>query len=229
VADIDSQVHSALGWLKRHSSRAARDGMARFAIPADKALGVSMANVNLLGKQLGRSHELAAALWATDVYEARMLASLVDEPERVTSAQMDRWCSDFDNWAVVDTICFKLFDRAPHRWAKVELWSGKRGEFQKRAAFALLWALSRHDKDAGEASFARGLELIEQAAGDERNFVKKAVNMALRSVARRTPALHAQAVAIAKRLAQSPDPAPRWIGKDALREFARIRPPAAKR
>jgi 3-methyladenine DNA glycosylase AlkD len=229
LADIDSQVRSALEWLKRHSSKATRDGMARYAVPADKALGVSMANMKVLGKKLGRSHELAAALWATDVYEARMVASFVDEPARVTSAQMDRWCSDFDNWAIVDTICFHLFDRVPHRWAKVEQWSGKRGEFQKRAAFALLWALSLHDKAASEASFARGLELIERAAGDERNFVKKAANMALRSVARRTPALHAQAVAIAKRLAQSPDPAPRWIGKDALREFSRLRPPAAKR
>ena len=111
--------------------------MARYAIPSDNAYGVTMTNMKVLAKRLGREHELAAALWDTGVYEARMLASLVDEPARVTSAQMDRWCSDFDNWAICDTACFALFDRTPHAWDKVAKWAAQRDEFVKRAAFAL--------------------------------------------------------------------------------------------
>ncbi len=193
--------------------------MARYAIPPTNAFGVSMSNIQSLAKQLGRSHELAAALWSTGWYEARMLASFVDEPASITPAQMDRWCRDFDNWAVCDTVCFVLFDRTPHAWRKVEQWSTKRDEFVKRAAFALLWGLTVHDKAAGDEQFIHGLLLIERAANDDRNFVKKAVNMALRATGKRNPPLHAAAVATAERLAASTEPAARWVGKDALREL----------
>ena len=132
---------------------------------------------------------------------------------------MDRWCRDFDNWAICDTICFNLFDRTPHAWAKVAQWSGKRSEFEKRAAFALLWSLTVHDKHAGNEQFVQGLALIERAAADERNFVKKAVNMALRAIGKRNRALNAAAVAVARRLAASQEAAARWVGKDALREL----------
>jgi 3-methyladenine DNA glycosylase AlkD len=214
------EAKSALAWLKRHSTRAARDGMARYGLPSDNALGVSMSNIQVLARELGKSHELAAALWETGVYEARLLTSFVDEPEKVTAAQMERWCRDFDNWGVVDTLCFNLFDRTPHAWAKVDAWSGKREEFVKRAAFALLWSLTVHDKKAGDAPFLRGLVLIERAAADDRNFVKKAVNMALRAVGKRNAALHAAAVKVSTRLAASEDAAARWVGKDALRELS---------
>jgi 3-methyladenine DNA glycosylase AlkD len=178
-----------------------------------------VSDIRTLGKRLGRNHELAAALWDTGWYEARMLTSFVDDPERVTSAQMDRWCRDFDNWAICDTLCFHLFDRTPHAWDKVTQWSAKRDEFGKRAAFALLWALSVHDKRAGDGAFVRGLRLIEQAASDDRNFVKKAVNMALRAVGKRNSALNAAAVATARRLAGSAEASAKWVGKDALREL----------
>ena len=151
------QVQSALTWLKRHGTKRTREGMARYAIPSDHAFGVSMADMKVLAKRLGRNHELAAALWDTGWYEARMLATLIDEPARVTPAQMDRWCRDFDNWAICDTACFALFDRTPHAWAKVAEWSGKRDEFAKRAAFALLWGLTVHDKQAGNEQFSRRL------------------------------------------------------------------------
>jgi 3-methyladenine DNA glycosylase AlkD len=216
---VEQEVETAIAWLKRKGTKANRDGMARYAIPSTNAFGVSMPNIQSLAKQLGRSHELAAALWDTGWYEARFLASFVDEPERVTPAQMDRWCRDFDNWAVCDTVCFVLFDRTPHAWRKVEQWAGRREEFEKRAAFALLWALTVHDKTAGDERFVHGLSLIERAANDERNFVKKAVNMALRATGKRNPALHAAAVEVAQRLAASTEPAARWIGKDALREL----------
>jgi len=216
---IAQQARSAIAWLKRTGTRANRDGMARYAIPSDKAFGVSVANIRALGKRLGPSHELAAALWETGWYEARMLTAFVDEPQRVTPAQMDRWCRDFDNWAICDTVCFALFDRTPHAWRKVEQWAGKRNEFEKRAAFALLWSLTVHDKTAGDERFMQGLALIERESADERNFVKKAVNMALRAIGKRNAALNKSAIEAAKRLAASPNAAARWNGKDALREL----------
>jgi len=216
---LEDEVQSALTWLKRHSTRATRDGMARYAIPSDHAFGVTMKDMKALGKKLGRNHELAKALWETGVYEARMVCSFVADPALTTPAQMDRWCRDFDNWGICDTMCFNLFDRTPHAWAKVRQWSRKRNEFEKRTAFALLWSLTVHDRRATDEQFVHGLVLIERAAGDDRHFVKKAVNMALRAVGKRNIALNAAAVAVARRLADSPEAAARWVGKDALREL----------
>jgi 3-methyladenine DNA glycosylase AlkD len=216
---VKDEVQSAIDWLKRHSLKATRDGMARYGIPSDNAFGVTMANMKVLAKLLGKDHELAAALWETGWYEARMLTSFVDEPALVTSAQMDRWCRDFNNWGICDTVCFHLFDRTPHAWKKVEQWSGKREEFVKRAAFALLWGLTVHDKQASDAQFAKGLQLIERAATDDRHFVKKSVNMALRAIGKRNQALNVAASAVARRLADSSAASSRWIGKDALREL----------
>jgi 3-methyladenine DNA glycosylase AlkD len=224
---IEEEVRSVLDWLKRHGAKKIRDEMApRYGVHTDKAFGVAMADMLKLAKRLGRNHELAAALWDTGWYEARMVASCIDEPERVTAAQMDRWCDDFDNWGICDTVCFKLFDRTPHAWRKVAQWSRRREEFVKRAAFALLASLALHDKDSGDQPFANALLLVERAADDDRNFVKKAVNWALRSIGERNPALNAAALAVAQRLSASPQPAPRWVGKDALRQLAS---PAVKR
>lgn len=216
---LDDQVREALKWLKSRRTRAIRDGMARYAIPSKHALGVAMKDIKTLGKRLGQNQELAAALWETGVYEARMLASFVGDPARITPAQMDRWCKDFDNWAFCDAMCFNLFDRTPHAWSKVKQWSGSKAEFVKRTAFALLWSLSVHDKGAGDEHFLQGLVLIENAAHDDRHFVKKAVNMALRAIGKRNRALNASAVAVARRLASSSNKTARWIGKDALREL----------
>jgi 3-methyladenine DNA glycosylase AlkD len=213
-------VDHALAWLEKNGSTAGREGMARFAIPSDKAYGVPMNRIQALAKELGQDHALAAALWETDRYETRLLAAYVDEPARVTGAQMDRWCRDFDNWAVVDTLCFVLFDKTSHAWSRVAKWSTLTGEFQKRAAFALLWALSAHDKTSGDAPFLKALALVERAATDKRHFVKKAVNMALRGVGKRSAGLNKAAIAVARKLAAHEDAAPRWVGKDALRELS---------
>lgn len=209
----------ALRWLERRGSKKNRDGMARYGIVAEKVFGVSMGSMQSLARKLGKDHKLAAALWRTGWYEARMLATMVDDPGRVTPAQMERWAKSFENWAVCDTATFVLFDRTPHAWAMVRSWAGRKEEFVKRAAFAMLASLTIHDKAAPDAPFIRGLALIEREAGDGRNYVKKAVNWALRSIGKRNLALHRRAVAVAKRLANSADPAPRWIGKDALREL----------
>jgi len=216
---IEQQVQSALAWLKAHSSKAARDGMARYAIPSDHAYGVPMKEIKALGTTLGRSQPLAVALWDTGVYEARMLASFVGDPALLTRAQMDRWCKEFDNWAFCDAMSFNLFDRTPHAWVMVDKWSKRRNEFEKRTAFALLWSLTVHDKRAGNAAFEHGLELIEREASDERNFVKKAVNMALRAIGKRNRALNGAAVVVARRLAGSEDATAAWVGKDAVREL----------
>src|SRR5262245_10684749 len=202
--------------------------MARYAIPSDRAFGVSMGELQRYARSLGRSHELAAALWKTGYYEARTLAAFLDEPARVTAAQMDRWSRDFDSWAICDTVCFHLFDRTPHAFRKVEQWSKRREEFPKRAAFALLWGLSGHDKQSGDEPFIEALALVEREAGDERNFVKKAVNMALRAVGRRSPRLHLEALAVAERLAASTDGTERWVGRDALRELTSRPVPKAR-
>lgn len=222
----EAEVAAVLAWLKRRGTKANRDGMARYAIPSDKAFGVSVGNLRDHAKQLGRNHELAGQLWESGWYEARMLASFVDEPARVTPAQMDRWCGDFDNWAICDTACFHLFDRTPHAWVKVEKWSRGRSEFVKRAAFALLASLALHDKISPDAPFIRCLPLIEREATDERNFVKKSVSWALRAIGKRRTNLHVEAVALARRLATSPDKTAQWVGKDVLRQLAS---PAVKR
>lgn len=212
-------VAGLLAELERHGSKRVRDGMARYGIVAESALGVPLAAIQRIAKRLGRDHRLAEALWDTGVYEARLLASYVAEPDRLTPAQMDRWCRDFDNWGICDTACFVLFDRAPHAFRKVVQWSKRRGEFERRAAFALLASLALHDKTTGDAPFADCLPLVEAAASDERNFVKKSVSWALRAVGRRSLGLHASALALARRLAASSDPSRRWVGKDALREL----------
>lgn len=214
------QVSEVLTWLERKGSSQVREQMTtRYGIVTPKAFGVPMGTIQLLAKRLGTDHELAAALWATGWYEARLLCAYVDDPARVTPAQMDRWVRDFDNWGICDTVCFKLFDRTPHAWAKVAPWSRRRDEFGKRAAFALLASLGLHDKRAGDDAFLRCLPLIERGASDERNFVKKGVSWALRLVGRRNRVLNEACVELSRRLVAAPDPASRWVGRDALREL----------
>jgi len=214
-----ADVKAVIAWLERTGTPAERDGMARYGLPSDRAFGISVGSLQKEAKQLGKSHDLAAALWDSGWYEARLLACFVDEPARVSAAQMDRWCRDFDNWGVCDTVCFHLFSYAPNVWPKVAKWAALKDEFSKRGAFALLWSLTVHDKAADDAPFLHGLQLIEAAAGDARHFVKKGVDMALRATAKRNAALHAASIAVAERLAAAGDATARWIGQHALREM----------
>jgi 3-methyladenine DNA glycosylase AlkD len=224
VSPTDQRVSDALAWLERRGSKRVRDEMSsRYGIVTPQAFGVKVGEIQQLAKRLGRDHELAAGLWQTGWYEARMLSAYVDQPERVTAAQMDRWARDFDNWGICDTLCFCLFDRTPHAWKKVEQWSKRREEFVKRSAFALLASLALHDKRSADGLFLQSLALIERAATDQRNFVKKGVSWALRSVGRRNQVLNQAAVELAGRLAESGDPGERWLGKEALRELIKVR------
>lgn len=200
-----------------------RDGLARYGIITnDPVIGVPMAGIQKVAEAFGRDHQLAEDLWQSGIYEARMLAAYVDDPKLVTAGQMDRWARDFDNWATCDTLCFKLFDQAPDAWAMVDRWAGANAEFVKRSAFALLASLALHDKRGADAPFLERLALIETAATDDRNFVKKGVSWALRAIGiRKSPALRAAARALAQRLIDSGDRTARWIGKDAQRQFAK--------
>ncbi len=217
---VEARVARALAALKKAGTKQGREGLARFGIETqDAVLGVAMADIQRIGKAAGKDHALALALWDTGVYEARLLTAFVAEPERLTAAEMERFTKGFDNWATCDTLCFHLFDRVPHAWSKIEKWSTAREEFVKRTAFALLASIAGHDKTTGDAPFLDGLARIEAAATDERNFVKKAVNWALRRIGRRNVALNAAAIALSQRLAAATDPTARWVGRGALKEL----------
>ncbi len=222
VRATKAEVQAVLASLERAGSGKVRAEMStRYGIYTDNAFGVMMRDIQAVAKSIGTNHDLALALWDTGTYEARMVASMIDDPAKVTPAQMDRWCKSFDNWAICDTVCFKLFDRTPHTFEKVAQWAGKREEFVKRGGFALLASVALHDKKASDEGFLRCLPLIERAADDERNFVKKGVSWALRSIGKRNARLQTAAMAVARRLSTSDEPAARWIGKDALREFGK--------
>jgi 3-methyladenine DNA glycosylase AlkD len=194
--------------------------MARYGIPSAGAYGVSFGELRGFAKELGRDHALAQALWASGRYEARMLAALVDDPAAVTVAQMDAWADDFDSWAITDTVCFHLFDRTPHAWSRVTAWAGATALYRKRAAFALLWGLTVHDREAEDRMFLACLPLIEKAALDERDLMKKGVDMALRALGKRNAALRRAAVDLAGFLARKPEASAAWIGRSALRELS---------
>jgi 3-methyladenine DNA glycosylase AlkD len=225
-ARADFSAAAVLAWLKGRGSRRNIEGMARYAIVAPKAFGVSVADLRVLGRQVGTNRELAVELWDSGWYEARMLTAFIDDPAQLTSREMDRRTRDFDNWAICDALCFHLFDRTPHAWKKIDEWSRRRAEFERRAAFALLASVALHDKAAPDAAFTRGLRLIERAASDQRNFVKKGVSWALRAIGERNARLHEQAMNVATSLAASPELPMRWIGKDARRQ---LQSPAVRR
>jgi 3-methyladenine DNA glycosylase AlkD len=209
-----------LKWLERRGTRATRDGMARYGLVASRAYGVPMGTLLSLARKLGTEQALSLALWESGWYEARLLAALVGDPERVTSRQMDAWARSFENWGDCDTVCFKLFDRTPLAWQRAPEWCASPREFVKRGGFVLMACLAAHDKAAPDEGFLSFLPTIERGALDERNFVKKGVSWALRMIGRRSLALNRAALVLAKRLASSAEPSARWVGKDALRELA---------
>ena len=220
MRDLEGEVASLLAELRSLGSEENRAGQARFGINTARAYGVSITNLRPIARRLKRDHALAAALWATGVHEARILAGFVDEPEQVKPAQMDEWAAAFDSWDLCDQVCGGLFDRTPHVEKKIVTWAEDDREFVRRAAFALLASYSTHAKKVPDDAFLPFLPLIEKHATDPRNFVRKAVNWALRTIGKRSMALHAPALALAEKLAASQDRTARWIGKDAVRELS---------
>jgi 3-methyladenine DNA glycosylase AlkD len=217
---MDERVAEVVSELRGRSDPAALAGMARFGIGTDKALGgTSVPQLRAMAKRLGKDHALAAALWGTDIHEARLLATMVDDPAAVSEDQMEAWAADLSSWDLCDQCCSNLFSYAAPNWKKAVEWSGREETYVKRASFALMAALAVHDKKAADRRFIDLLPLIEQAASDERNYVKKAVNWALRQIGKRNLTLNAEAIACGERIQATGDRTGRWIAADALREL----------
>jgi len=198
------------------------EGMRRFGIVSTaEQLGVGVTRLREIGRPHRRDHALALELWTAEIHEARVLAAVIDDPGRVTRGQMERWARDCDNWGLTDAICFGLFDRTPFAVAKAHTWSWRRDEFVKRCGFVLMAGLAVHAKEMTDGVFLRFLPVIRREAGDERNFVRKAVNWALRQIGKRNPRLHRAAIAEARRILAIDSRAARWIARDALRELTR--------
>ena len=193
--------------------------MARFGISAKNTLGISVNTLRKIAKELGRNHELAEQLWRSGVHEARILAVLIDDPSQVTEEQMERWVKGIDSWDTCDGCAYHLFDKTPFAYRKAMDWSRREEEFVKRAAFAMIAALAVHDKQASDAKFLTFLPVIKRQSKDERNFVKKAVNWALRGIGKRNPALNRAAIQTAREIREVDSRSARWIAADALREL----------
>ena len=203
------------------------EGMARYGIVAKKVYGGwSTPALKKLAREIGRNHALAQQLWASEIHEARALATLIEEPEKVSKRQMDNWAKDFDNWAVCDGACINVFRYTRFAYTKCVEWSARPEEFVKRAAFALMAGLAVADKAATDEVFRKFLPLIKRAAADERNMVKKGVNWALRQIGKRNTRLNRTAIAAAEEIHGLDSSAARWIASDALRE---LRGPAVQR
>jgi len=205
--------------LKSLASPEDVEGMARFGVGGETTLGIRIPVLRKLAKAYRYDHQLATALWATGIHEARILASMVDDPKQITEAQMEAWVSDFDSWDLCDQVCMNLFDKHPLAYQKAVEWSLREEEFVKRAGFAMMAVLAWHDKTADDSAFEPFFERMQAGAQDERNFVKKAVNWALRQIGKGRPSLTSRCVQLAQILAESESPSARWVGKDALREF----------
>jgi 3-methyladenine DNA glycosylase AlkD len=213
------QTEEILNQLQALGTPENRAGMARFGIAVELAYGVTMPNIRQLAKEFKKNHALALELWQTSVHEARILAALVDNPKEVTRRQMEAWVLEFNSWDVCDQCCGNLFDKTPWAYEKAIEWSEREETFVKRAGFTLMATLAVHDKKADHESFRPFFSLIEREAWDNRNFVKKAVNWALRQIGKRNRTLHTEALTVAHRIQQQTFPSARWIARDALREL----------
>jgi 3-methyladenine DNA glycosylase AlkD len=191
----------------------------RFGINTKKAYGVSVCKLRKLAKEMGSDHTLAQGLWKTGIHEARILASIIDIPEKVTETQMEAWVKEFDSWDLCDQTCSNLFDKTPYAYKKAAEWSYRNEEFVKRAGFALMAALAVQDKKAGDKDLERFLQYIRKNAADERNYVKKAVNWALRNIGKRNKSLNRKSIKTAMEIKKLPSSNARWIAADALREL----------
>lgn len=211
--------------LKKHARRKNREGMARFGISGKNILGVPIPVLRKKAKEIKKekidNHRLADELWQSEIHEARILASMIDEPEKVTSKQMDAWIKCFDSWDLCDQVCMNLFDKTKFAYVKVEEWTKKKSEFEKRAGFALMAVLAWHKKNEDrDAQLKAYLPMIYREATDERNYVRKAVNWALREIGKRNDTLKKEAIRTAEKILKIDNKAAQWIAKDALRELA---------
>jgi len=216
---LSLDTNDVMKQLRAMGNLLAIEGMKRFGIMGKEMLGVSMPGLRRLAKKVGKSHQLALELWGTGTHDARILAALIDEPGCVTAEQMEKWAREFDSWDVCDGCCGNLFDRTPFAYAKALEWSKARPEFVKRAGFSLMAELAVHDKSAADAKFIRFFPAIKAGSTDERNFVKKAVNWALRQIGKRNAELNTKAIVVAEEIQRLDSKSARWVASDALREL----------
>jgi 3-methyladenine DNA glycosylase AlkD len=205
--------------LKSLSNPKAAEGMARFGINPKGTLGVSIPHLRKIAKAVGKDHKVASQLWKSGIHEAKLLAAFIDDPSLVSLKQMEKWVNDFDSWDICDQVCSNLFDRTPFAYKKAVEWAGRQEEFVKRAGFVLMAALAVHDKTAGEGEFEKFLSVIKREASVGRNFVKKAVNWALRQIGKRNARLNRLALKTAGEIQKLHSESARWIAADAIREL----------
>jgi 3-methyladenine DNA glycosylase AlkD len=210
--EVLNQLHSL-------ANPSALEWMARFGINPHQTLGISMPALRRLAREAGKDHALAAELWISGIHEARILAGLVDDPRQVTPQQMDEWVQDFDSWDVCDQVCGCLFDKTPYAYQKAIQWSADEREYVKRAGFVLMAELAVHDKAAADERFEEFFPLMVRQAGDERNFVRKAVNWALRGIGKRNRRLNRRAIEVSRQISGLDSRSAHWIAADALREL----------
>jgi 3-methyladenine DNA glycosylase AlkD len=212
-------VEEVLEKLKSKARPDQLEGMARYGMVSEGRLGLSIPELRKMAKEIGKDHKLALELWASGLQEARILAAMIDRPEEVTEEQMERWVRDIDSWDVCDQVCMNLFERVPFARRKISEWARREEEFVKRTAYSLIACLAWHDKKATDEDLMEYLPIIKDGAMDERNFVKKAVNWALRSIGKRNANLNRAAMETAKEIQQMDSRAARWVAADALREL----------
>ena len=214
-----ASVKDVLDKLQSKAKPEQLKGMAKYGISIEQRLGVSVPDMRRLAKELGRDHKLALSIWKTGIAEARILAGMVGDPDRLTEEQMEEWVKDIDSWDVCDQVCMNLFEKNQLAWKKTIDWSDREEEFVKRTAFSLIACLAWHDKKASDEKFIGLLPVITRAATDERNFVKKAVNWALRNIGKRNLHLNQAAISTAREIQRLDSKAARWIAADAIREL----------
>lgn len=195
------------------------EGMARYGMTTEGRLGVSIPNLRKMAKEIGKNHKLALDLWRTGITEARILAAMVDDPAKLTEKQMEDWVRDIDSWDVCDQVCMNLFERTPLAWRKILDWSNREEEFVKRTAFTLIACLAWHDKESEDEKFLKVLPVIKRGAMDDRNFVKKAVNWALRNIGKRNQKLNEAAIKTARQIKRIDSKAAQWVASDAIKEL----------
>jgi 3-methyladenine DNA glycosylase AlkD len=212
-------VEEVIAELRKHGSKRNLEGMARFGINVEKAFGMKSAVIKNIAKKIGKNHELALELWNSGYHEARHVAAMIDDPEKVTNAQMNKWVKDFKSWDLCDGTCLYLFRNTKYAYDKIYEWAERKEEFVRRTTFSLIACLSVHDKEKDDKEFLKFFPLIVKYSVDERNFVKKAVNWALRQIGKRSLFLNTEAIKIAKKIRGIDSKSARWIAGDALREL----------
>jgi 3-methyladenine DNA glycosylase AlkD len=218
---LDQRLDEALAALRAAARPEQLEAMARFGLTGEARLGLAVPTLRALAREFKRDHELALALWDSGIPDAQILAGMVAEPSRLTPQQMDHWVAGMRAWDVCDQACTNAFVKSPLAWEAIPRWAKRKAEFEKRAGFALLAVAAVHQKTRPDTDFIARLPLIEAAAGDERNFVKKSVNWALRQIGKRSAALREPALTVAERLCEREEKSARWIGSDARRELSR--------